>query len=107
MRELSILCLEGSWWIFSSNKSPPANRKKGFYTSSLSKNDKIWRIFCMKQLRILSSFKKIRIKIQNQKPKAVPRPIQWYRSHADLIWPDNTFKSSSYFDQQKEAKNSR
>ncbi len=21
------------------------------------------------------------------------RPIQWYQSHADLIWPDGTFKS--------------
>ncbi len=21
-----------------------------------------------------------------------PRPIQWYHSHADLIWPDGTFK---------------
>ncbi len=22
-----------------------------------------------------------------------PRPIQWYHSHADPIWPDGTFKS--------------
>jgi hypothetical protein len=29
------------WRIFSSNKSAPANRKKGFYTSHLPKNDDI------------------------------------------------------------------
>jgi hypothetical protein len=35
------------------------------------------------------------IKDQNQKPIAVDvfsRPIQWYHSHADPIWPDGTFK---------------
>jgi hypothetical protein len=25
-----------------------------------------------------------------------PRPIQWYHSHADLIWPDGTFKTQTY-----------
>jgi hypothetical protein len=25
-----------------------------------------------------------------------PRPIQWYHSHADLIWPDGTFKAQTY-----------
>jgi hypothetical protein len=29
------------WRIFSSNKSVPANRKKGFYTSRLPKNEDI------------------------------------------------------------------
>jgi hypothetical protein len=24
------------------------------------------------------------------------RPIQWYHSHADPIWPDGTFKYASY-----------
>jgi hypothetical protein len=45
MRELYILCLEGGlkttcqtlWRNFSSNKSAPANRKKGFYTSRLQR----------------------------------------------------------------------
>jgi hypothetical protein len=33
------------WRIFSSNKSAPANRKKGFYTSRLPKNEEIGGIF--------------------------------------------------------------
>jgi hypothetical protein len=60
MRELYILCLEGGLAspkraqitgcaalrrIFSSNKSAPANRKKGFYTSRLQKNKNIRWIF--------------------------------------------------------------
>jgi hypothetical protein len=45
-----MLCLEGGLvspkrQIFSSNKSVPANRKKGFYTSRLPKNEKIEGIF--------------------------------------------------------------
>jgi hypothetical protein len=26
-----------------------------------------------------------------------PRPIQWYHCHADLIWPDGTFKPLELF----------
>jgi hypothetical protein len=52
--------------------------------------------FCMKRLRTLKSFKKLKIKIKNQKPTVVAmsfsRPIQWYRSHVDPIWQDGTFK---------------
>jgi hypothetical protein len=33
------------WKIFSSNKSALANRKKGFYTSRLPKNEEIVSIF--------------------------------------------------------------
>jgi hypothetical protein len=36
-----------------------------------------------------------RVKLKNQKPIALTsfsRPIQWYHSHVDLIWPDDTFK---------------
>jgi hypothetical protein len=32
-------------WLFSSNKSAPANRKKGFYTSHLPKNKDIGDVF--------------------------------------------------------------
>ncbi len=56
LRELYIFCLEGGlvspkrarntgcaafWRIFSSNKSVPANRKKGFFGSRLPKNEEI------------------------------------------------------------------
>ncbi len=56
LRELYIFCLEGGlvshkrarntgcaavWRIFSSNKSVPANRKKGFFASLLPKNEEI------------------------------------------------------------------
>jgi hypothetical protein len=27
------------------------------------------------------------------------RPIQWYHSHADQIWPDGTFKKFVYFNE--------
>ncbi len=61
MQELYILsCLEAGlvspkrtrktactliWRIFSSNKSAPANRKKGFYTTHLPKKKEEWRFF--------------------------------------------------------------
>ncbi len=33
------------------------------------------------------------------------RPIQWYHSHADPIWPDGTFKSNANRQDVKIIKN--
>ncbi len=40
--------------------------------------------FCMKQQRTFNSLKKFKIKIKISKTYN----IQWYHSHAGLIWPD-------------------
>jgi hypothetical protein len=50
--------------IFSSNKSAPANRKKGFDTSHLPKNEKITVDgFLYEAARILNSLQNFKIKI--------------------------------------------
>ncbi len=49
----------------------------------------------MKGLRTLKSFQIFKREIKYQKPIAVDvhsRPILWYRSHVDPIWPDSTSK---------------
>jgi hypothetical protein len=79
--------------IFSSNKISATNRKKGFHTSRLLKNEITKEIFVISSKKLLTLFK-----IQNQNFKILtfygalyPWPIQWYHSQADLIWTDNTF----------------
>jgi hypothetical protein len=32
------------------------------------------------------------------------RPIQWYHSHADPIWPDGTFKNRNWLIQSEDQK---
>ncbi len=61
------------WRIFSSNKSAPANRKKGFYANQQAGG---WIQFCMKQLRTLKSFKIF--KSEMKKPIAVDLPLKAY-----------------------------
>jgi hypothetical protein len=54
----------------------------------------------MKLHRTLCFFKYSQLNLKNQKPISVDdflRPIQWYHSHADLIWPDGTFKLCDVF----------
>ncbi len=53
------------WRIFSSNKSVPANKKKGFYTSRQPKNDGIGGVFVFSGE--LNSFKKFKIKMNKFK----------------------------------------
>ncbi len=61
-----------------------------------SKQEGGWIHFCMKQLRTLNSYQILNIKNKKIKiPKRLmsfSRPIQWYHSHADPIWPGGTFK---------------
>jgi hypothetical protein len=54
------------WQIFSSNKSAPANRKKGFCTN---RNPKAggWIHYCMKRLRTLKSFQIFKSEIKKSK----------------------------------------
>ncbi len=40
------------WWVFSSNKSVPVNRKQSFYTSRLTKNKEIACIFVFQKFMI-------------------------------------------------------
>ncbi len=35
------------------------------------------------------------------------RPIQWYHSHPDLIWPDGTFNAGQGVGPEKNDKNPR
>ncbi len=53
----------------------------------------------MKRLRTLKSFQIFKTEIKKSKTYigwvSFSRPIQWYHSLADPIWPDGTFKSCS------------
>jgi hypothetical protein len=58
------------------------------------------RHLCKKRLRTLKSFQILKTEIKNWKTYNgwwFLRPIQWYHSHADLIWPDNTLKKYIFF----------
>jgi hypothetical protein len=46
------------WWIYSSHKSAPANRKTGFFANRDPGSEQAggWIHFCMKRLRTLKSF---------------------------------------------------
>jgi hypothetical protein len=52
--------------------------------------------FCVKRLRTLKSFQIFKVKIKKIKNLSrlifFSKPIQWYHSHADLIWLDGTFE---------------
>ncbi len=58
-----------------------------------------WIHFCMKQLRTLKSFHIFKSEIKKSKTyrglMSFSRPIQWYHSHEDPIWPDSAFNGSS------------
>jgi hypothetical protein len=57
---------------FSSNKSVPANRKKGFYISRLPKNGEIGGIFVFRGSENFKLFSKITDQnLKNQKPTEV------------------------------------
>jgi hypothetical protein len=86
MRELNISCLKGGlvspkrtrktncaelWRILLSNKSAPTNRKKGFCTCCLLKNEEIRWIFEGSSKELGTLFKNSRSKIKNKKPLAV------------------------------------
>jgi hypothetical protein len=45
-----------------------------------------------KNLEILSKIKIKKPKTYSGCMMSFPRPIEWYHSHADLIWPAGTFK---------------
>jgi len=53
------------WQIFSTNKSAPANRKKGFFKSFLLKNDKIGGIFVFSGKELQTLFKNSKGKFLN------------------------------------------
>jgi hypothetical protein len=55
--------------IFSSNESAPANRKKGFYTSLLPKNEEIGKAFLYLAAQNFELFSKIQD--QNKKLKKI------------------------------------
>jgi hypothetical protein len=83
-------------WIFSSNKSASANRKKGFYTNHVPKNQEDGGIFEFSGSELWTLFKYSRSKLKNQ-TIAVFKATQWHESHADLIWPEGTFKKYTGF----------
>ncbi len=57
--------------FFSSNKSEPTKRKKGFYTSRLPKNEEIRWIFVWSSKELWTLFKIQDQNLKNQKPMAV------------------------------------
>jgi len=60
------------WWILSSNKSAPANRKSGFYSNCDPNKQEVGFIFALKRLRILKSFQIFKsVKFKSQKPVTV------------------------------------
>jgi hypothetical protein len=99
MPELYILCLEGGlvpdWarkmdcavllWIFSSNKSLPANRMIVFYVTRLN-----LRYFCIKRIRPLNK----NSSLNEKKNKMFSCWCPMYHSQKDLICPGGTFKEA-------------
>ncbi len=74
------------------------NRKKGFYTSLLPKNEKIGGIFlCLaaQNFKLFSKIKHLNLKIKKFKTcsglTSYLRPIRWYHYHGNLILLDSTF----------------
>jgi hypothetical protein len=63
--------------------------------ANLIQTSRILINFCMKRLRTSNSFQIFKIKNKNNNKTiqlmSCSRPIQWYHSHADLIWPDGIF----------------
>jgi hypothetical protein len=55
------------WQIFSSNKSAPANRKKGFYTSRDPNKKEVGLIFVWSGSELWNLFKYSKLKLKNQK----------------------------------------
>ncbi len=82
--------------IFSSNKSVPANRKKGFYTCRLPKNEEIGGIFVFSGSELYTLFKNSKSKLENLKHIA-GNVLFWalsngtMHSQVNLIWPDGLF----------------
>ncbi len=66
--------------IFSSNKSAPANRKKGFYVQTVCRRSR--RAFSYEAAQ---NFQIIKIKFKNQNIQrliSLSSPFQWHHSHA-------------------------
>ncbi len=59
------------WRIFSSNKHVPANRKKGFYTNHNPNKQEVGFNFVWSGSELWSLFKYSKVKVKNQKHKAV------------------------------------
>jgi hypothetical protein len=59
------------WWIFSSNKSAPANSKKEFYTNRDPNKQEVGFIFVWSGSELWSLLKYSEQKLKNQKPIAV------------------------------------
>ncbi len=74
MREYSIVKPKQNraalWRIFSSNKSVPAKRKKGFYANRDPNKQEVGIIFAWSGSELWSLFKYSRVKLKNQKPSA-------------------------------------
>jgi hypothetical protein len=74
------------------------NRKKGFYTSRLPKNEKIGGIFVFsgsELFKLFSKIKNLNLKIKKSKTysglTSYLGPVRWYHYHGNLILPDSTF----------------
>jgi hypothetical protein len=67
------------WWIYPSNKSAPANRKKGFYTNRNPNKQEVGFIFVWSGSELWSLFKYSKVKLKKQKHRA-----------ADVLFNDTT-----------------